>query len=95
MLDLKDFEEGDLVDLLNQRRIVILGVAYMEHHSQNIGTITLVEIPIISDTDFKFFDLYLLVYVLNVCDKIWAEHQSLNNFIKKMLNGGNYVTIVV
>ena len=67
----------------------------MEYHSQNVGAITLVEIPIVSDTDFKFFDLYLFIYVFKVRYDIWRELNFFNDFIQKMLKRGDYVTMVV
>ena len=94
-LDQEDLLECDLVDLILQWRKIICVVAQVKYRSQNISSITLVEIPIVSDADFDFLDLYICIYVLFILNKIRQELHPSNNFIQKMLKWANYITLVV
>ena len=67
----------------------------MEYHSLNVRAVSLVEVPIVVDADLEFFHLYLITDKLDVLHIIWADLQSLNNFIQKVLEWTDIVTIDV
>ena len=67
----------------------------MEYHSLNVRAVSLVEVPIVVDADLEFFHLYLITDILDVLHIIWADLQSLNNFIQKVLEWTDIVTIDV
>ena len=83
--------EGHLVHLLYQWSKVIFVVAHVENHSQDIGAVTLVQIPIVGYADLELFLLNLFAYVANVRPKICAELHRFYNFVQKMLIWTNYL----
>ena len=62
----------------------------MENHSKDVGTVTLVQIPIVGNADLEFFHLNLFAYVVNVRSEISAELHGFYNFVQKMLVWTNY-----
>ena len=73
----------------------MLVVAHMEYHPQNVRAVTLVEIPVISDTNTKFFDLNLFIHIFNVLNNIWRELYPFNDLIQKMLKRRNQFLAMV
>ena len=90
-MDKEHLLEGHLVHLLYQWSKVIFVVAHVENHSQDVGAVTLVQIPIVGYADLELFHLNLFAYVVNVRPEICAELHGFNNFVQKMLIWTNYL----
>ena len=81
--------QSDVACISKELGKIICVITHLENHSKNIGTVALVEVPVIADTDFELFDLNLFVNLPNVWYEIWAELHSLNDLIQEMLKWRN------
>lgn len=77
--------QSDVACISKELGKIICIITHLEYHSKNIGTVALVEVPVIADTDFELFDLYLFVNLPNVWYEIWAELHSLDDLIQEVL----------
>lgn len=92
---LENLLQSNLASVSKELGKVICIVAHLEYHGKDVGSVALVEVPVIADTDFELFDLYLFINKPNVWYEIWAELHALNDLIKEVLKWRYEVSMVV
>ena len=90
----ENFLQSKILCLPEDLGKVICIIARLEYHGKDVGSVALVEVPVIADTDFELFDLYLFVDDPNVWYEIWAESHALNDLVQDVLKWRHEVLVV-